>query len=70
MIIHKQAVSHRPPIRGENAYGERKAKIQERVKRSKQVEFCLTQCPHCDNPCKGTCAEFKAYIKVRRVADV
>lgn len=66
MIIYRQKVKARPPIRGENPYREQKAKVQERVKRSRQVEYCLTQCPHCDMPCNGSCAEFKAFISIKR----
>lgn len=69
MIVRHQKVKASPPIRGENPYRERKAKVQERVKRSRQVEYCLTQCPHCDKPCNGSCAEFKAFISIKRGAE-
>lgn len=35
MVTRHQTVKARPPIRGENPYQERKAKVQDRVKRSR-----------------------------------
>ena len=66
MVTRHQTVKARPPIRGKNPYQERKAKVQERVKRSRQIEYCLTQCPHSDKPCDGICEELKNFISVKR----
>ncbi len=66
MISCHQAITRRPPIRGENPYKEHKAKIQERVRSARQIEYCLTQCPHGEKPCNGTCEELKAFISIKR----
>nr|DAH30512.1 MAG TPA: zinc finger protein [Caudoviricetes sp.] len=36
------------------------------MRRARQIEYCLTQCPHGEKPCNGTCEELKAFISIKR----